>query len=51
VMMGQRTGVIKLLKNSGNAPWILAVWCISHSLKLALKDVFMETDIDIDITL
>ena len=29
-MLGERQGVIKLLKEEGQAPWVLSVWCLAH---------------------
>ncbi|XP_052223803.1 zinc finger protein 862-like [Dreissena polymorpha] len=42
VMMGGRNGVIQNIRETGNAPWILAIWCIAHRLELALKDCFKQ---------
>ncbi|KAG1697210.1 Alpha-1,2-mannosyltransferase ALG9 [Nymphon striatum] len=39
-MMGHRQGVIKLLTDSGQVPWVLSVWCLAHHLELAMKDSF-----------
>lgn len=46
VMMGERSGVIELLKREGQAEWILSVWCLAHRLELALKDCFKGTFMD-----
>ena len=46
VMMGQRKGVIKLLKDEGATQWILPVWCLAHRLELAVKDAFKDTYMD-----
>ncbi|KAL5019633.1 hypothetical protein ScPMuIL_002525 [Solemya velum] len=46
VMMGAKKGVIQLLRDRHNAPWILAVWCLAHRLELAIKDCFKETYMD-----
>lgn len=46
VMMGERRGVVRLLKDQGNAPWILPVWCFAHRLELAIKDAFKNTYMD-----
>ena len=42
-MMGTQRGVISLLKEQGNAYWILSVWCMAYRLKLAVKDAFKQT--------
>jgi len=34
VMMGERDGVIKLLKDRGQVDYVLAVWCFAHKLEL-----------------
>ena len=46
VMMGQRKGVIKVLKDEVAALWILPVWCLAHRLELAAKDAFKDTYMD-----
>ena len=46
VMMGERQGVISLLKEEGHAPWVLSVWCLAHRLELAVKDCFKDTYMD-----
>ncbi|XP_069122177.1 zinc finger protein 862-like [Argopecten irradians] len=46
VMMGSKKGVVKLLKDQYNAPWILGVWCLAHRLELAIKDIFKGTYMD-----
>ncbi|XP_053383489.1 zinc finger protein 862-like [Mercenaria mercenaria] len=46
VMMGSRRGVITLMKEEGNADWILSVWCLAHRLELAVKDSFKGTYMD-----
>jgi hypothetical protein len=33
VMMAPRRGVISLMKEEGNADWILSVWCLAHRLE------------------
>jgi len=43
VMMGERRGVIALLKEQGNVNWLLSVWCLAHRLELAVKDSFKDT--------
>ena len=43
VMMGEKKRVIKLFKDTKNAPWILTVWCLAHRLELAVKDCFKGT--------
>lgn len=43
VMLGHRAGVVKLLKDEGNTPWVLTVWCLAHRLELAIKDAFKKT--------
>lgn len=43
VMMGVRRGVISLLKEEGNIPWLLSVWCLAHKLEFAVKDSFKDT--------
>ena len=43
VMLGERQGVIKLLREEGQAPWVLSVWCLAHRLQLAVKDCFKDT--------
>jgi len=42
VMMGERRGVIALLKEQGNVNWLLSVWCLAHRLELAVKDSFKD---------
>ena len=46
VMMGNRKGVIKLLKDAGQADWIIPVHCFAHRLELAVKDCFKGTYMD-----
>ncbi|XP_052806605.1 zinc finger protein 862-like [Mya arenaria] len=46
VMMGARRGVIQLMREEGNAEWILPVWCMAHRLELAVKDCFKSTYMD-----
>ncbi|XP_021357227.1 zinc finger protein 862-like [Mizuhopecten yessoensis] len=46
VMMGKKKGVISLLKEQGNADWVLSVWCLAHRLELAIKDAFKQTYMD-----
>ena len=47
VMMGERQGVITLLKEEGHALWVLSVWCLTHRLELAVKDCFKDTYMDV----
>ncbi|WAR14524.1 ZN862-like protein [Mya arenaria] len=51
VMMGKKQGVIQKIKDQGQAPWILAMWCLAHRLELALIDCFkgeyLETVVDV----
>lgn len=51
VMMGEKQGVIQKIKDLGQSPWILAIWCLAHRLELALKDTFkkeyMETVVEV----
>ena len=46
VMMGCRKGVIKLLKDAGQAEWILPIHCFAHKLELAVKDCFKGSYMD-----
>ncbi|KAK6191936.1 hypothetical protein SNE40_003508 [Patella caerulea] len=43
VMMGQRRGVISLLKEEADADYIVSVWCLAHRLELAVKDAFSNS--------
>lgn len=36
VMMGDKRGVIKLFKDTKEALWVVAVWCLAHRLELAI---------------
>lgn len=49
VMMGAKKGVIKLFKETKDAPWVVAVWCLAHRLELAVTDAFKGTYFEADV--